>query len=698
MQEKRAHVPYLMRVLNNFTRALPAMNLASKISLLFMFILAIFIIKFQSNYFSVVEGRDTLERDMQAFSAEIHQVSLLQNNLAQIEAKLYRVSVWRIAGVGQSRREEGIRQIEEALQSTHNLISTFKASRISGIGEVQALFGNYSTRVRNAVSMLRRNAFAGASETRALDPLHTQLAAATEAFARNARQNIGQRTKYADEETAPTVQQLILISIASLTVIIVLALIIHAYVTRPIRQLAECINSLGHGTIPINVPHCNRSDEIGYLARALRRFSLALEERRKLEIQVYHQKEEALRLASDAEAASAAKSLCLANISHEIRTPMNSILGMAELLRETRLTKKQNFFATTIFNSSAALLKIINDLLDFSRIEAGMLRLDPMPFDPVRAVHDVVDLLRSAAQGKQLEILIECDPETSPCMVGDAGRIRQILTNLIGNAVKFTETGFVKISLKAKQKGNLAAVRYEINDSGIGIDKSKLNTIFDDFMQAESSTTRKFGGTGLGLSISRSLVETMGGRIGVKSQLDKGSTFWFEVELPVTDEIAPPAASEAVQAIGPSTPDALPDEPDATAAIRILVADDNDLNRLLLQNMLDRKHYNLQQAENGEIAVEMACSNTYDLILMDISMPVLDGIAATRLIREHEMKHHLKPVPIVALTAHIMPSDQKKYSDAGLSNFLAKPLRKADLQCMIEKCVRGEARLSRISA
>jgi hypothetical protein len=486
-------------------------------------------------------------------------------------------------------------------------------------------------------------------------------------------------------------------SVASLSVVIILTLIVYIYVTRPMRRLVECIVSLEKGEEDVFIPHCDRSDEIGHIARALKSFSATLEDRRELEKQIYEQKEEALRLASAAEAASAAKTSFLANMSHEIRTPMNSILGMAELLRETKLTKKQQFFATTIFNSGAALLKIINDILDFSKIEAGKLQLDPTPLSPERAIRDVVDLIGPSAQEKGLEVTVDCDPDTPAAVIGDAGRIRQVLTNLIGNAVKFTDQGFVRIGLKCTYSRDRVILRFEIADSGIGIETEKLANIFDDFAQAESSTTRNYGGTGLGLSITRNLIEAMGGRIGVISQAGEGSTFWFELELPVAEAIDPlpcdePDETECGEQPAPSK-EIRPEQP-----YKILIADDNQLNRLLLQNMLDQQRYELHYAENGQIAADMARNSRFDVILMDISMPVLDGIGATRLIRAHELRHGLSAVPIIALTAHIIPADQKKYAEAGFGGFLPKPLRKADLLTAIEKSIGRHDVASHISA
>ena len=693
MLEKRTTKSNFSRLFGRLARIFPSMNLASKISLPFVILLAIFFLKIQTSYTSFVEGRESFHRDFQNFSADIQYVTNLQSNLIEIKANLYQVSVWSIAGVNRSRRDKRVELIEAVLTSTDNIITIFEATRLSGVEKIRSSFDDYSARVKEALSIMSRDAFAGATATRALDPLYTELVAAMEPFIADASTNISERTKFADKETEEAVRQFIFLSIGSLIVVIILTLIIYVCVTRPIRALVKCIVALESGGERVSVPYCNRSDEIGYIARALRSFSMTLDDRRKLEKKIYERKEEALKLASAAEAASAAKSTFLANMSHEIRTPMNSILGMAELLRETKLTEKQYFFARTIFNSSSALLKIINDILDFSKIEAGKLQLDPIPFSPVRAVHDVVDLLGPSAEGKGLDVIVHCYPDTPAMVIGDAGRLRQVLTNLIGNAVKFTDNGFVRIELRCTYSRNHVILRFEIADSGIGIEAGKLEKIFDDFTQAESSTTRNYGGTGLGLSITRSLIEAMGGRIGVISQAGEGSTFWFELELPIS-QTSEDETSETCNEEPPDTPE----ETVSEKTYKILIADDNQLNQLLLQNMLAETRYELHYAENGQIAADMASNTPFDIILMDISMPVLDGVGAARLIRDHELKNGLKAVPIVALTAHIMSCNQKKYSEAGINTFLAKPLRKADLISTIEDCTKGEGFSSRVSA
>jgi signal transduction histidine kinase/ActR/RegA family two-component response regulator len=501
---------------------------------------------------------------------------------------------------------------------------------------------------------------------------------------------------------------LLAIMTGTMLVLYLMSLTLQAIISSPILALAKTAHDVAETkNYSLRARDAERGDEIGALVHNFNGMvaqmqddeSRLLGHGEELEREVAARTSELVAAKERAEVANKTKSEFLANMSHEIRTPMNGVIGMTALALETDVTLEQRGYLEIVESSASSLLTIINDILDVSKMEAGKLSLDPIAFDLTASIDEIVKLFAPRAAESKITLGHSVAPDVPVRLIGDSGRLRQIIVNLLGNAMKFTEQGEVALRVELLGADSERAILHiSVSDTGIGIPAEKLASVFESFAQADTSTTRKFGGTGLGLSIASQLTRLMDGRIWVESAFGVGSTFHVAIsfdrapagELPVAHRAAvagaalQPRAATTTGDVRRNGPIAVPPSSESGhgSHLRVLLAEDNPVNALLASVLLRKMGHHVTSVVNGKEALDAMALHEFDLVLMDGQMPIMDGLEATAEIRRLEARTG-RHIPIIALTALAMADDRKRFVDAGADGYLTKPFSPEQLYAAV---------------
>jgi len=569
--------------------------------------------------------------------------------------------------------------LDEHLNDCHMVLQDMKSFMLPSDEEEVAAIQECLRKVRFAVSLYhdeaqydKSGAYAHEMASLAMSEFE-QASLSLDLIVDKFRLAMENQSRSLAEEVAHRRQIMVSLLFGSLALGFLLQLIANRSLAVPMNRLIAGATKFGNGDLTCRI-NLTDQDEFGHLATAFNEMAKKLANRTG-ELELAQQR---------AEDASKAKSQFLANMSHEIRTPMNGVVGMTDLVLESDLTQEQRGHLDSIKFSANNLIVVINDILDFSKIEAGMLTLELQPFSLQNTLKSSLAALIIAARNKGLSLTLEMDDEIRDVLAGDAVRLGQIITNLVNNAIKFTPDGSIKVVVKRHEETvgpEVSSVYFSVQDTGLGIPEDQQAQIFNAFAQVDGSLTRGIEGSGLGLTISSRLVRLMHGRIWVDSEVGHGSNFQFTARFKNVD-----------QAIEPGSTDGNPSKQqdfEVTSGATILLVEDNSTNQLVARSLLEKRGYEVTVVDNGQLALDIMTDRSFDIVLMDIQMPVMDGLTATRKIRQQEATGTQR-TPIIAMTANARTEDAQSAMDAGMDDFISKPFNVATLVSMVEQYLRAD--------
>ena len=658
-----------------------SMPLAAKLMLPILITVVSLGIVGRFGYTALTEQRASLNRGLSAYAASVKRASALSYHLVAVRSGLYKLSLWGVASVPSDDLNQLKAEVRASVGLAEASLSVLELEGVDWGGIVRELFDRYVKAVEQALTLIDRSPIVGATATRGLEQLYVQLASGSKRLSKAAALKFNAKTAAENAAAEDVAQRVALIWMLLFGLSTVVGIAVALRISHPIRRLAESISEMRRDAKRVTVPFCGRSDEIGSVARALASFAESLEVRRGLQAELRKQKDQALDLAAAAEAASTAKSSFLANMSHEIRTPLNGILGMAQFLDTEPLSSFQRESVQTILESGKTLMALLNDVLDLSKIEAGKLNIEQTEGNLRNVFLHLQKLFSARAEEKSIALHVQIDPDFPETVKFDHIRVSQCVSNLMSNAIKFTSAGSVSVSVAHEISGpGEYRISVAIADTGIGISEEAAEGLFAEFSQADASTTRKYGGTGLGLAITSKLAELMGGAVTVASTPGEGSTFTFTFGASAGSPAKAAAAPAQETRQGPAP----------FHGLRVLLVDDNAINRQVARLLLAPTGVITAEAVNGKEALKRLAGETFDLVLLDIHMPVMDGPETIKHIRASG--EPWRAIPVIALTADAMSGERERLLSLGMDGYASKPIEQAALINEIHRVMSISAR------